>query len=188
MLLYLDQKMVSIKLYIIGGIWAVLPRNLVVIIPLWCCLLTIQSLEKLAQQHTEVCSTTLSGCEVNGTTVIVVAGEESENAFLLDAFTTISVQLNVIHYSLEIENIKSIMKIQASKIRYWHRLLGWSVSKMSRQVKLRRGSTVVIKLALNHPYSFTNLCLVLAGRNSLISTLLLLSACDEKTEQSFHAF
>lgn len=94
------------------------------IIPLWCwlqCSLKISSLfkkglEKLAQQHTEVHSTTLSGCEVNGTAVIVVAGEESESAFLLDVFTTISVQLNVIHYSLEIENIKSIIKIQASTI------------------------------------------------------------------------
>lgn len=108
-------------------------------------LLAIQSLEKLAQQHTEVRSTTLSEYEVNGTAVIVVAGEDSESAFLLDAFTTISVQLNVIHYSLEIENIKSIMKIQASKIRSWHRLLGWSASKKNRQVKLRRGSTMVIK-------------------------------------------
>lgn len=151
-------------------------------------LFTIQSLEKLAQQRTEVCPTTLSGYEVNGTAVIVIAGEDSQSAFLLDAFITISVQLNVIHYSLEIENIKSIMKIQASKIRSWHRLLGWSVSKKNRQVKLRRGSTMVIKLALNQPYSFTNLYLVLAGRNSLIPTLLLLSACEEKTEQSFRAF
>lgn len=47
---------------------------------------------------------------------------------------------------------------------------------------------MVIKLALNQPYSFTNLYLVLAGRNSLIPTLLLLSACEEKTEQSFRAF
>ena len=51
-------------------------------------------------------STILSGCEVNGTAVIVVAGEESESALLLDVFTTISVQLNVIHYSLEIREYK----------------------------------------------------------------------------------
>lgn len=38
--------------------------------------------------------TTLSGCEVNGTAENVVAGEESESAFLLDVFTTISAQLN----------------------------------------------------------------------------------------------
>lgn len=167
MLLYLDQKMMVIKPYVTGGIWAVsLLWNEVVIIPLWCwlqCSLKIPSLlknnlEKLAQQHTEVCSTTLSGCEVNGTPVIVVACEESESAFFLDVFTTGSVQLHVIHYSLEIENIKSIIKIQASIIQSWHRLLGWSVSKKNRQVKLRRGSTMVIKLALNQPYAFTNLC------------------------------
>lgn len=39
-----------------------------------------------------------------------VAGEASESAILLDIFTTVSVQLNVIHYSLEIEYIKSIIK------------------------------------------------------------------------------
>lgn len=112
----------------------------------------------MAQPLTELHSTTLSGCGVNGTAVIVAAGEESESAFLLDVFTTVSVRLNVIHYSLEIENIKSIIKIQASIIRSWHSLLGWSVSKKNRQVKLRSSSTMVIKLALNQPYSFTNLC------------------------------
>lgn len=107
------------------------------IIPLWRWLLRSlkissllkKSLEKLAQQNTEVRSTTLSGCEVKGTAVIVIAAEESESAFLLDVFTTVSVQLNVIHYSLEIGNIKSIIKPQASIIRSWHRLLGWSASR-----------------------------------------------------------
>lgn len=51
-----------------------------------------KSVEKLAEQHIKL--TTLSGCEVNGTAESVVAGEESESAFLLDVFTTISAQLN----------------------------------------------------------------------------------------------
>lgn len=69
----------------------------------------------MAKQCAEVWSTAVSACKVNGSVVVVRAGEESERAFY-DVYSQPLLHLNVIHYSLEIENIKSTIKIQASII------------------------------------------------------------------------
>lgn len=85
------------KPYITGGIWLVSPRE--TLLSSYCVGSDLTSLQCSKRAWKSWLNniesyTTLSGCEVNGTAENVVAGEESESAFLLDVFTTISAQLN----------------------------------------------------------------------------------------------
>lgn len=71
----------------------------------------------MAQQHTEVCSTALLVCKGDGSVVAIGAGEELESAFCYMQTQPFQYsKKKKIHYTLEIENIKSTIKIQASII------------------------------------------------------------------------